>query len=633
MGLNNLWNIHGQWFGKWGELKRLSNRFTNKLMLLLSLVWAWIFPWNPEKAEATEANTASVVYSGNSLSFSPFKNVTLWGEVYNKEFIWTLKTTIANLENEGVSIEVSLGKELQQYLATGQINVSEWGKVKLTIWLLNKIEELYGKRVNLTQGVVWAEYNQSINSFADVVLRWILFNSKWENCWKVDDILDNNWQVSGWKEVAFTGARRYETMGWVSLKVVDNVRIALEWWYYSQTNKRALWIHWDTSTWIQWRLGLSYWPVSGSAHFKKWQKPWYQASANVLGGVSVFWNYNIPWQKGFWWGLKFSLPLDKGNSSQQGRWWNNNYAINPVQWTQTRQVYGKIVTRDHLNPKEDAPTEKGAPTISEITPTSVQWENGIKDKDGIRNIRFFLIVGTNTTPLESDTWLFENISPDTPCSMYTIAETYNILTREWNEVESEKTSFRTSEVPNQAPTQPTLTGNTTITIGESMDLQFSSTDADWNDLTYRVIGTIPAWTTFDANTGKLTGTPTTVEIGSFEVVANDGTEDSEKLTVNYEVKEAAVPLTAESFTQDFEFQSSDTIDMANHTTWADTIRIISTKSEYGPNTINTEVNGLNLTLSVNAIFVEDWEVKYVPVKNWVEWPEATITVINLYEQP
>jgi len=54
----------------------------------------------------------------------------------------------------------------------------------------------------------------------------------------------------------------------------------------------------------------------------------------------------------------------------------------------------------------------------------------------------------------------------------------NATTGEWEDILSPETSFRTSEIPNQAPTQPTLTGNTIITIGDSMHLQFSSIDAE-----------------------------------------------------------------------------------------------------------------------------------------------------------
>lgn len=168
-----------------------------------------------------------------------------------------------------------------------------------------------------------------------------------------------------------------------------------------------------------------------------------------------------------------------------------------------------------------------------------------------------------------------------------------------------------------------------LEIRETFSKNLPWIDSQWDTLSYEVVEWVEG---IELSWNNLSGS--ILDAGTYTLILSCTDEkETKQISITFEVKEALEPLTAQSFTQNCEFQSSYPIDMANHTTWADTIKIISTKSEYGPNTINTEVNGLNLTLSVNAIFVQDWEVKYVPVKNWVEWPEATITVINLYEQP
>jgi len=58
-----------------------------------------------------------------------------------------------------------------------------------------------------------------------------------------------------------------------------------------------------------------------------------------------------------------------------------------------------------------------------------------------------------------------------------------------------------------------------------------------------------------------------LDAGTYTLILSCTDEkETKQVSITFEVKEAAVPFTAESFTQDCEFQSSDTIDMANHTT-------------------------------------------------------------------
>lgn len=95
----------------------------------------------------------------------------------------------------------------------------------------------------------------------------------------------------------------------------------------------------------------------------------------------------------------------------------------------------------------------------------------------------------------------------------------------------------------EAPTRPTFSWNTDLTVGDTMNLKFSSTDANGDNLTYRVVWwNIPSWTSFNSD-GTLTWTTNNVETWTFEVVANDWRLDSPAVTVNYDIDSVTVTPT------------------------------------------------------------------------------------------
>lgn len=464
--------------------------------------FAWdshaIEQYNSQHLQSWWPNRESVMYTwwkGN-ISSTYFQeawwtgfSATLGAEAFDDSVLWKLKLVIANLENEWVALEITVGEELKQYLLTGQINVSDSGTLKLTVGALERIMEFYNKEVSLRQYTAWIQYTQGFD-FGDVLLRAVAYDSKWKNLGKVSDVLNNSGEVIGYEEGAFTWAQRVQVDAGLWVNITKDLKVILEAWYFFQKNKNILGIKGDTTSWARGSAWFQVANILASTNFEKWRNPWYKVEANLWGWFWVYGSYNEYNKEDTSWGISISFPLDKKWPSQ-GQRRTGGYRwpkISPVAWTNTYEVYGKFVKQKVIT-AEDAPTEKGAPIISEITPTSVQWENGIKDKDGIRNIRFFLIVGTSTTPLESDTWLFENISPDTPCSMYTTAETYNILTGEWNKVESEKTSFRTSEVPFTAPTF----NNTEVNDYYGMPISFEIPIAWWDHtgITYTSVSWFP----------------------------------------------------------------------------------------------------------------------------------------------
>ena len=78
---------------------------------------------------------------------------------------------------------------------------------------------------------------------------------------------------------------------------------------------------------------------------------------------------------------------------------------------------------------------------------------------------------------------------------------------------------------------PTISGSpaTTATVGVAYSFQPTAADADSNPLTFS-IGNRPAWATFNASTGLLSGTPAATDVGTFTNIAisvSDGTASTQ----------------------------------------------------------------------------------------------------------
>ncbi|HEX7114284.1 MAG TPA: putative Ig domain-containing protein [Steroidobacter sp.] len=77
---------------------------------------------------------------------------------------------------------------------------------------------------------------------------------------------------------------------------------------------------------------------------------------------------------------------------------------------------------------------------------------------------------------------------------------------------------------------PTISGQpgTTVAVGEAYSFQPSANDPDGDDLTFS-IENAPSWTSFDASTGRLSGTPGEEDIATYEgitITVSDGSQSA-----------------------------------------------------------------------------------------------------------
>jgi hypothetical protein len=67
---------------------------------------------------------------------------------------------------------------------------------------------------------------------------------------------------------------------------------------------------------------------------------------------------------------------------------------------------------------------------------------------------------------------------------------------------------------NAAPTIGSLPSQTTVMVGDALSLQPTASDPDNDPLTFEIANR-PAWATFDSNSGRLSGTPSSANVGSY----------------------------------------------------------------------------------------------------------------------
>jgi hypothetical protein len=77
---------------------------------------------------------------------------------------------------------------------------------------------------------------------------------------------------------------------------------------------------------------------------------------------------------------------------------------------------------------------------------------------------------------------------------------------------------------------PTMTGSpgSTAVVGQAYSFQPAAADANGDALTFTVAN-LPAWATFSAQTGRITGTPTAAQVGAYAnitVTVSDGTANA-----------------------------------------------------------------------------------------------------------
>jgi hypothetical protein len=77
---------------------------------------------------------------------------------------------------------------------------------------------------------------------------------------------------------------------------------------------------------------------------------------------------------------------------------------------------------------------------------------------------------------------------------------------------------------NAAPTMSGTPGSTAV-VGQAYSFQPAATDANGDKLTFTVAN-LPSWATFNAQTGRISGTPTAAQVGTYgniTVTVSDGT--------------------------------------------------------------------------------------------------------------
>jgi hypothetical protein len=83
-----------------------------------------------------------------------------------------------------------------------------------------------------------------------------------------------------------------------------------------------------------------------------------------------------------------------------------------------------------------------------------------------------------------------------------------------SEDEASQPSPFTPPPANQAPSIGSLPAQNTVTAGTALSLQPSASDPDNDPLTFEVANK-PGWASFDANSGRLWGTPTNANVGTY----------------------------------------------------------------------------------------------------------------------
>lgn len=111
-------------------------------------------------------------------------------------------------------------------------------------------------------------------------------------------------------------------------------------------------------------------------------------------------------------------------------------------------------------------------------------------------------------------------------------------------VESDNVSPQESDDPVTVNTAPRITGTPQLMVAPGQQYSFTpnASDPDGDALTFYVQN-LPAWATFDAHTGRISGTPTATDIGTFYDISIRVTDDRDSATLSaYSVTVRAVSL-------------------------------------------------------------------------------------------
>jgi len=165
-----------------------------------------------------------------------------------------------------------------------------------------------------------------------------------------------------------------------------------------------------------------------------------------------------------------------------------------------------------------------------------------------------------------------------------------------------------------------------LEIRETFSKNLPWVDSQWDTLSYEVVEWVEgielswnnlSWSILDAGTYTL-------------ILSYTDREETKQINITFEVKEAAVPLTAQSFIYAWG-EDPVTIDMTSYTTWATSIRI---DSYLNVNNIEVSVNGMNIILTADREYYWDDVINYTAISpNWdeVSWVITLSPPIYNYE--
>lgn len=502
--------------------------------------------------------------------------------------------------------------------------------IKSTAWYLEKDY----KWANIGQAFLWFEWEKKLNNNYAVWAHISVTNTKskelpwtrsmtstssmtYNNTHTVTDTTDTyRWQEFEWD--------KKRVNAWVfGQHISDDMRnktkVGISWnnwtdsWYHGNVNYSHITADWKTRIWTDLSTNKN---VRFSVE-RIISKTWVTISAYL---------WEIAWNKVAW--LWLNIPLEKApNRFRHASPWLDN-DVTHTTWAEeaSSRLYWKEVTREEIKTKqiiEAVATEE----VKNFNYTISGWIATFTFT-ARAGFAYYSVISGNDTLIS-----WNSFTVDVSTSNRTIVWIY-----EKNPYDNSKSATTEITIDNNIPTTPTLIWSTTVTVWDSMNLTFNSTDPEWKPVTYRVVlWTIPAGTTFNSN-GALSWSTTSVQNGSFQVVSNDGLLDSTPFTVNYSVEAVPVVVNTAPTSSNATFDmwwvdSTQTFNLtpyiwdAETPVWSLQINIVSSPTYLNLNLIWTSfsVTPIDWTwYSWNDSFtykVVDWD--------WAESSVSTVTILNV----
>ncbi|NUJ97208.1 cadherin-like domain-containing protein [Candidatus Gracilibacteria bacterium] len=310
---------------------------------------------------------------------------------------------------------------------------------------------------------------------------------------------------------------------------------------------------------------------------------------------------------------------------------NGNLVLKPRNLPENYVIGGRFAqgsqVKETEKPKEDAETSNNAPTVSDITETSVKAYNNISDTDGIQNVIYYLLDANGNPISQNDTGIFTGLTAKTTYKVKTSAEVKNGATGQFTQIISPYTRFETSEAPNQAPVTTADTYTTAYNTAKTLNPLANDSDPEGETLTLvSVTGTNGGTFTKNGNQVDFVPTPGFVGLATATYTVSDGVnQKTENISVTVEAEPVVAP-TAENFSLNDKL-SPLTIDMTAHTTGATSITIIS---HLDPSFTIT-VSGMNINVTIPRGYNGDDRITYQATGPGGT-TQGDITIMNFYAE-